>query len=149
MKKVKEVMSASLACCTSSFTLQDAAKLMVEHDCGGLPIVNNLTERKPVGFITDRDICCRTVAKGLNPLEMKANECMTSPAFTVSQDASIDEVINLMSEKQIRRLPVVDEKGSCCGMIAQADLVKHLDNSTSGHVLKSVSRESAAPSNIH
>src|SRR5690606_8053549 len=70
---VKEVMTPQPACCTSDASLQEAANLMVEHDCGCIPVVDGKDTKKPIGMITDRDITTRAVALGKNPLELKVS----------------------------------------------------------------------------
>ncbi len=146
--KVNEIMTADPACCTPETSLQDAAKMMADQNCGCLPVVENEDNMKPVGTITDRDICCRSVAEGRNPLEMKAGDCMSTPVVTVDKNATIDECCSIMEEKQVRRLPVVDENGSCCGMIAQADIALSSPQSQSGDLVKEVSKATASSSNV-
>ena len=82
--QVKEVMTANPACCTADTPLPEVARLMVEHDCGEIPVVQNETKKIPVGVVTDRDIVCRTVAKDRNPLDLTAADCMTRPVVTVT-----------------------------------------------------------------
>lgn len=136
---VKDIMTKNTACCTPETKLQDVAQLMVQHDCGCIPVVENTQSRKPVGTITDRDICCRTVAEGKNPLEMKAGDCMTTPTVTVTPETSVEDCCRTMEEKQVRRVPVVDERGGCCGMVAQADVARHVAPQKTGDVVKRVS----------
>src|SRR5918999_278147 len=144
--QVKDVMTPDPACCTPDDTLQRVAELMVENDCGEIPVVENTTNRLPVGVVTDRDIVCRTVAKGLNPLTMTASECMTTPCVTVTPDASLDECCRVLEENQIRRVPVVDESGACCGIVALADIAKHAAKRETAEVVKEVSEPSASAS---
>lgn len=66
--RVKEVMTANPTCCTSSTTLPEVAQMMIDYDCGEIPVVEDGKTNLPIGVITDRDIVRRTVAKGLNPL---------------------------------------------------------------------------------
>ena len=68
--QVKEVMTPDPACCVPETGLQEVAKMMVDHDCGEIPVIENKESRLPIGVITDRDIVCRTVALGTNPLDM-------------------------------------------------------------------------------
>lgn len=136
---VKDIMTKDPACCTPETKLQEVAQLMVQHDCGCIPVIENTASRKPVGTITDRDICCRTVAEGKNPLEMKASDCMTTPAVTITPETSIEDCCHAMEEKQVRRVPVVDERGGCCGMVAQADVARHVAPHKTGDVVKRVS----------
>ena len=141
---VKEILTADPACCTPDDTLQRVAELMVENDCGEIPVVENTTSRQPVGVVTDRDIVCRTVAKGLNPLSMTAGESMTTPCVTVTPETSVDECCRVLEEKQIRRVPVVDASGACCGIVALADIAKHAEKRAAGEVVKEVSEKSAS-----
>jgi CBS domain-containing protein len=139
--KVKEIMSREPACCTRETSLQDVAILMVEHDCGEIPVVDNLQSKRPVGVVTDRDITCRTVALGKNPLDLRARDCMSSPAVTVSPETDIDECCRLMEENQLRRVLVVDESGCCCGIVSQADIAAHASRGDAGEMVKEVSRK--------
>src|SRR5213592_4067100 len=118
-------MTRNPACCTADTNLQEVAMLMVEHDCGETPVVDSKKSMKLIGVITDRDITIRTVAEGKNPLEMTAGDCMSTPCATVTQEMSVDECCKVMEENKVRRVPVVDEKGSCCGIVAQADIAEH------------------------
>ncbi|MFA6237724.1 MAG: CBS domain-containing protein [Bacteriovorax sp.] len=140
MKRVRSIMTMNPACCVVETRLVDVARLMIEHDCGEIPVVNNHEEKKLIGVITDRDICIRAVALGLNPAAMKAKDCMTSPAITVEIDTPLDECIKLMEDKQIRRMPVVDSKGSCCGMISLADIARKTEEWTTGAIVKNISK---------
>ena len=140
MKKVRSIMSMNPACCTMDTKLADIARMMIDHDCGEIPVVNNHEEKKLVGVITDRDICCRAVALGLNPAAMNAKDCMTSPAITAGMDLSVDACMELMEEKKIRRLPVIDDKSRCCGMISLADIARHTEEWATGSIVKNISQ---------
>jgi len=139
-------MTPDPACSTPDTTLQRVAEMMVENDCGEIPVVENIASMKPVGVITDRDIVCRTVAKGLNPLSLTASECMTTPCVTVTPDTPLDECCRVLEENQIRRVPVVDASGACCGIVALADIAKHAAKRAAGEVVKEVSEKSTAAS---
>jgi CBS domain-containing protein len=146
MMQVKEIMTADPACCTPETGLQEVAQIMIDHDCGEVPVVENTQKRKPVGVITDRDIVCRTIGKGLNPLELKVADCMSKPCITVPSDMSLEECCKILEENQIRRVPVVDAGGSCCGIVALADIALHAKRSAAVEVLKEVSEPSDAAS---
>lgn len=146
MLQVKDVMTPDPACCTPDVTLEWVAGLMVKNDCGEIPVVDNMASMKPIGVITDRDITCRTVAKGLNPLTMTVADCMTTPCVAVTPDTSLEECLRLMEEDQIRRIPVVDAAGACCGIVALADIAKHAAKSDTAEVVKEVSEPSASAS---
>lgn len=144
--QVKEIMTKDVACCTPETGLRDVASLMVEHDCGAIPVVDDERSRRPVGVITDRDIACRTVAQGKNPLELTAGDCMTAECVTVSPDADVEDCCQVMEENQIRRVAVVDERGSCCGVVVQADIVEHVGRRETAEVVQEVSRPTEAAS---
>ena len=138
-KSVKGLMTKNPACATEGATLQDVARLMAEHDCGVVPIVASDGDRKPVGIVTDRDITCRTVALGKNPLEMTAGECMTRSCVTVAPETSAAECCEIMQQHQLRRIPVVDDAGRCCGIVSLADVVRYAPKDQTVDVVRSVS----------
>lgn len=144
--KVKEVMTADPACCTSENSLQEVAQMMVDHDCGEIPVVENKETKLPIGVITDRDIVCRTVARGLNPLDLTVADCMSKPCVIVTPDMSVQECSRIMEENKIRRVPVVDADGSCCGIVALADIALHARRNLAAEVVKEVSEPTPAAS---
>ena len=124
MKKVKDIMTANPACCTAETALQEVAHMMLDNDCGEIPVVDSAQSRRPIGVITDRDIVCRAVAQGKNTASLTAGDCMTNPCLTVRPDDSLEDCIKVLEESQIRRVPVVDGQGICCGIVAQADIAR-------------------------
>lgn len=140
---VKEIMTKDPVCCTPESSLQDVAKKMVENDCGCIPIVENEETRLPIGMVTDRDITTRAVAMGKNPLDLTAGDLMTPSVVAVSPDTSLEECCNLMEERQIRRIAVVDNSGACCGILAQADIATNASEHKTAEVVQEVSRASA------
>src|SRR6478672_5964610 len=109
--QVKDVMTANPACSTPETPLHEVARLMLEHDCGEIPVVESQERKVLTGVVTDRDIVCRIIAKGKDPREATAGDAMTSPAVSVTSDASLEECSRLMEQKQIRRVPIVDDNG--------------------------------------
>ena len=136
-KTAKDLMTPNPVCCTSETTLDQVAKLMLENDCGQIP-VRDATDRL-IGVVTDRDIVCRVVAQGKNPVTCAADTCMSQPVVTVQDDATFDEVLSTMEEHQIRRVPVVDERGRCVGIIAQADVARVGPEHEVGELVRDVS----------
>jgi CBS domain-containing protein len=141
---VQDVMTKDPACCGPTTSLQDVARLMVEHDCGEIPVVENEQSRRPVGVITDRDIVTRSLAQGRNPLELTAADCMSTRLITVTSDKSVEECCEMMEQHQIRRVPVVDAQGCCCGIVSQADIARHVSERAAGEVVKDVSKPTGA-----
>ncbi len=144
--QVKEMMSTDPACCTAETSLPEVARMMVDLDCGEIPVVENTSNKVPIGVVTDRDIVCRTVAHGLNPLDLTAVDCMSKPIVTVTPDMSLEECCRIMEEKLIRRVPVVDERGSCVGIIALADVALHTGKNVAGHIVRQVSEPTSSAS---
>src|SRR5258705_7058384 len=142
--QVKKVMTADPACCISETGLQEVAQMMSDHDCGEIPVVENRETKLPIGVITDRDIVCRTVARGLNPLDLTVADCMSKPCVTVTPEMSVEECSRILEENKIRRVPVVDADGSCCGIVALADIALHARKSMAAEVVKEVSEPTAA-----
>jgi CBS domain-containing protein len=140
-KTAKDVMTANPAFVTVETSLEDVAKLMVQHACGEIPVVDSLDSCKPIGVVTDRDIVCRMVARGKNPLAYTAEHCMSQPIVTVTLNTPLDEVVSTMETHQIRRVPVIDEQGYCAGMIAQADIAWADDEREVGKLVREVSRD--------
>jgi CBS domain-containing protein len=121
---IKTIMTANPIVASRSSLLRDVAKLMLDHDVGEIPIVEGA---KPVGVVTDRDIVVRLVANGQDPTQVRAEDCMTSPAVTLSVDSDLKECAEVMSREQIRRVPIVDADGDICGIVALADLERRTD----------------------
>jgi CBS domain-containing protein len=144
--QVKDLMTPDPACCTSETSLQEVVQMMIEHDCGEIPVVENKVNKLPIGVITDRDIVCRTVARGLNPLDMTVADCMSKPCVTVTPEMSLEVCCRVMEENQIRRVPVVDAGGFCCGIVSLADIALHTKESLAGEVVKEVSEPTTAAS---
>ena len=143
-KLARDVMTPDPACCTVNMTLDQVAKLMVQNDCGEIPVVDAADQ--PIGVITDRDIVCRVVAEGKNPVGHTAEQYMSQPVVTVRADAPLDEVVSTMEKHQIRRVPVVDEGGCCAGIVSQADVVWTGDEHDVSQLLREVSRDTGQES---
>ena len=139
---VKEIMTDNPACCTPETNLQEVARLMLDNDCGAIPVIENKNNKRPIGVITDRDITVRAVAKGDNPLDLTVDAVMTKGIVTVKGDASIEECVRLMEDNQVRRIPVVDNNGGCIGMVAQADIAVKTENKAE-NMVEEVSKASA------
>ncbi len=143
-KLARDVMTPNPACCSPNTTLDEVAQLMVANNCGEIPVIDS--SDRPIGVVTDRDIVCRVVAEGKNPIGYTAESCMSTPVVTVSADAPLEDVISTMEEHQIRRVPVVDDGGCCAGIIAQADVAATERSSKVAELVREVSRDTGQPS---
>lgn len=137
--KASELMTAQPACCTPDQTIREAAQLMREHDCGCLPVVEDKRSNKLLGVVTDRDIACRCTAEGKGP-DTPVKEAMSRNPTCCGPDDDVDSVEKIMAEEQVRRVPVVDERGCCVGMVAQADLALNTRAASDSEVGKVVER---------
>ena len=133
-------MTKDPACCTPDMSLEAVSRLMLERDCGAIPVVRDRLTREPIGIITDRDIVTRTIAHGHDPMTMVAGECMTIPVVTISAGARLHDCVELLEVAQIRRAIVVDDSGGCVGMIAQADIARHASKRETGDLVREVSQ---------
>ncbi len=138
--RVLEIMTPDPACCTPDTAIPKIARLMVNMDCGEIPVVDNLETRKLLGVITDRDIVCRVVATDLNPHKVRVSAAMSSPAVAVSEESDIHECYEKMMQHRIRRIPVLDDQGRVSGIVAQADIARHADIRETAEVIKDISR---------
>jgi CBS domain-containing protein len=138
--KAQELMTKAPACCTPESTVREAAQLMLEHDCGCIAVVENGTKRL-IGVVTDRDIACRCVAQGGGP-ETRIQDVMTTDPRSCHPEDDVAAVEQIMMQAQVRRVPVVDGRGDCIGMIAQADLAvrdRAVSESELGRVVERIS----------
>lgn len=137
---VKDIMTKDVAVCSLDSKIKECANLMVDNDCGEIPIVASQNDKKLVGVITDRDITCRVVAGGIDPNEAKVKDYMTKNIYTVRVDDNLEHCQQLMSEYQVRRLPVVDENMNCIGLVSQAHAARHISEQEAGELAKNLSR---------
>ncbi|HVF41024.1 MAG TPA: CBS domain-containing protein [Gemmatimonadaceae bacterium] len=120
--KVRDIMSGTPETVTPDTLIVDAARMMKDWNIGMLPVVDADGSRKLVGVVTDRDITVRHVAEG-HQTDCRVREAMTEKVATCSVGDSVDEVMNLMGREQVRRIPIVDERGDLVGVVSQADIV--------------------------
>jgi CBS domain-containing protein len=116
--QIKDVMTKSVASVNAEDTVERAAQLMQEYNVGSIPVCKG---EKVIGIITDRDITLRCVAQGVNSKNLSVRDVMTSNPVTGSPTMDIHDAARIMSERQIRRLPIVDNN-NLVGMVALGDL---------------------------
>jgi CBS-domain-containing membrane protein len=117
-----DVMASPAVCCHEHDSLNEAARLMWEHDVGALPVVNQA--RTPVGMITDRDACMAAYTQGVALVHGAVASAMSKTLVTCDVSAPVAEIRELMTRAQVRRLPVVDASGTLVGVVGLSDLVK-------------------------
>src|SRR3712207_2357940 len=141
--KIQEIMTKDPATVTPGTTVRDAAKLMQREDTGILPVVESEGTKRLVGLVTDRDIAIRVVAEGRDG-ETRVSDVMSSGRLaTLRPDADVDEAMSRMADEQVRRIPIVDDRGALVGIVAQADVVrKTRDDQKSERTVEQISRPS-------
>ena len=134
--KIKDIMTNAPACCAPDTALDAVSKLMLEHDCGEIPVCDG---GKLVGIITDHDIAVRGFTTGRNPLDTPVSAVMARRPFAIGENGDLAEALELMEQHQLRRLPVTRD-GKVVGIVTQADLVLALPERKVVELLKAVSR---------
>jgi CBS domain-containing protein len=134
-------MTSNPATCNVNTLVRDVAQMMLEHDCGQIPVIDD--QGRPLGVVTDRDIAIRVVARGGDGTAT-AGDAMTSPIKTVRTDSELKDCVCLMEEAQVRRVPVVDESGKLAGIVALADIALAGKSRATAEVVKEVSEPPAS-----
>ena len=122
--QVRDVMAPKPSYCTPYWTVEAVATLMDHAGTGVIPVVEDLLKRKLVGILTDRDLCVRVVGPGQYPAHTWVSACMTPNPVCCHPEDGAERALQLMREKRVRRLPVVDEQMQLLGMISISDFVR-------------------------
>jgi CBS domain-containing protein len=146
---VRELMTNRVVCCTPWDTARAAASLMKKHGVGAIPVVAELPEPLLEGIVSDRDLCCGVVAEAKNADAIKISEVMTPIPVTCEPEYTVEECGELMQQNQVRRIPVVDKRGRCVGMVSQAEVALHAAAAQVAKTIKEISKPSKPLQNIH
>src|SRR5436190_21893834 len=133
---IREVMTSNPATIESSATVVDAAQLMRDEDVGLVPVTEG---GRLVGTITDRDITIRVVAEAKDPQSTTVRDVASTDVVTLNPDQDFEEAVRLMSQHQVRRLPVV-EGGQLVGIVAQADVATEGEDTKTGQLVQGISQ---------
>jgi CBS domain-containing protein len=132
---LKELMTGSIETCEPGTPIQKVASLMKSMEVGSIPVVE---DGKLVGIVSDRDIVIRCVAEGT--ISGTASDVMTQDPVTGELNMTVEDAQKLMSEHQIRRLPIMED-GKVAGIVSLGDLaVKVYDNNKAGDALTEISK---------
>jgi len=136
--KIREIMTQQVETVSPDTSLKEAARMMRDADIGFLPVGEN---DRLVGTLTDRDIAIRAVADGKDPNSSKVRDAMSSDLVFAFEDQDSNEAAQIMSEKQIRRLPILNRDKRLVGVVAVGDLAtKTHDDDVVGQTMEDVSR---------
>lgn len=139
--QVHELMTREPECIRPDATLQDAAERMKNLDVGSLPVCDN---DRLVGMVTDRDIALRCVSAGHDPKSDQVRNAMTPEIVYCFEDNEVADVAELMNQKQVRRLPVLDRDKRLVGIVALGDLAVETGvEALAGHALEGISEPSS------
>jgi CBS domain-containing protein len=125
---IGEVCNRNVVYATREATVSDAASLMRRHHVGDVVVVDRAdAERMPIGILTDRDIVVEVVAPGLDAKTIKLGDLLLwGQLMTVEETATCPDTIRLMSEKGVRRMPVINAAGVLVGIVSVDDMLPHL-----------------------
>jgi len=134
--KVKEAMHIGVEWREPTTPISEIAKVMKENDVGAVPITEN---DRLVGIITDRDIACRAVANGTDLAKLTAGNIMTKGIVYCTENEDIEDAVHLMEDRQIRRLPVMNDEKRMVGMLSLGDLTHSVSHELVGELAEAVS----------
>lgn len=135
MTTARDIMHAGATCVAAHETVSAAAQHMRELGVGALPICGD--DDRLHGMITDRDIVIKCIAAGHDPNTATAGELAQGSTYYVDADASIEQMLNVMEEHQVRRLPVIDDH-RLIGMVSEADIARHLPEYAIAQFVKAI-----------
>jgi CBS domain-containing protein len=136
-ERIKDIMTRDVECATPAMSVREAAEKMKSHNIGSLPVCEG---KKVVGVITDRDVTVRSTASGADPNATKVESVMSRDIVSVKPDDTLQRAEQLMHDRQLRRLPVMDDQGELVGYLAMARVARKESPEQAGRVLKGVSQ---------
>jgi CBS domain-containing protein len=140
MAKCSEVMTREPACCEPGDSIRRAAEIMKRQDVGSVPVVESHEEKKLVGIVTDRDIVVKVLADGADVARATVRDAMTANPAHCREDDDVEKAVRTMSDRQVRRMPIIDAGGHLSGIIAQADVATRINrDQTTGELVEAIS----------
>lgn len=133
-------MTPDPACCMPGDSVSTAAQIMKREDVGPVLVVSDRFEKRLIGIVTDRDLVIKVLADGRNPTNARVDEAMSTNPVACHQDESVEDAMRKMSAHQVRRIPVVDDLHRLVGIVAQADLARHVDEEDVGELVADISQ---------
>lgn len=138
--KIQDIMTRDPSSVTADATVREAAQVMKRENVGIVPVVAGQNERRLVGLVTDRDIAIRCIAEGKDGTCRVRDVMSADDLATCSANDDVENVMSAMRSEKVRRIPIVDERGSLVGIVSQADvLLKTRDTSRAGETVEQIS----------
>ena len=139
--KIQDIMTRDPSCVTADASVREAAQIMKREDVGAVPVVKAESERKLVGVVTDRDIAIRCIADGRDGTCRVRDVMSSDDLATCGENDEVDDVMNAMRTEKVRRIPIVNERGSLVGIVSQADVfTKTRDTHRAGETVENISK---------
>ena len=140
MPKCSDVMTPDPVCCEPSDSVQKAARIMKQHDVGAVPVVESQASKRLLAMLTDRDLVVRVLAEDRNVEQATVRDAMSGNPVACRVDDDGQKALQLMAERQLRRMPVVDQSGRLLGIIAQADIATRFgSDKQTGELVEAIS----------
>ena len=129
--RIIEILPPNPVLCTADTHLQEVAQTMTQNKLFYIPVVESLIHKNPIGVVTERSICRRSIAEGLNPLKLTAGRVMNSNYKIVSPSASLENCYRMMESCNVRYLVVADENNVCRGIATFDEVYKKINKQES------------------
>ncbi len=140
MANCSEVMTREPACCEPGDSISRVAGIMKREDVGSVPVVESHEDKKLIGIVTDRDLVVKVLAEGADIERSTVRDAMTPNPASCRENDPIEKAVKVMSERQVRRMPIVDDQGRLSGIIAQADVATRVSqDATTGELVEAIS----------
>jgi len=140
MPKCSDVMTREPVCCEPEISVTEVASVMKREDVGSIPVVESLGDKKLVGIVTDRDLVVKILAGGVSLESALVRDAMTPNPASCCESDDVSRAVELMSDRKVRRMPIVDETGRLTGIIAQADVATRVENDRkTGELVEAIS----------
>jgi CBS domain-containing protein len=133
-------MTTNPTCCVPGDTAPRAAEIMRDENVGPVPVVASREDKRVIGIVTDRDLTIRLIAEGRAPEATRVDDVMSADPVTCAESDDVHDALEAMSRNQVRRIPVIDADGRLCGIIAQADVARLIDEEEVGEVVEDISQ---------
>jgi len=122
--RIEHLMQKDVGSVTAEQTLNDAARILWERDCGSVPVLSEDGARRVVGMLTDRDICMAAYTQGRELREIPVRVAMSTAPQTCRPDDSVEDAEAILRRARVRRLPVVDDAEQLAGIVSLSDLAR-------------------------
>lgn len=122
------IYRSEVAVISANAAIEEAAKLMRDYHVGSVVVVESATDGsiRPIGLLTDRDIVVEVIAEGVNVSKVSVKDIMSPNPITAHHSASLDEIVKIMRESQVRRIPIVDDRNNLVGFVSFDDLLERV-----------------------